>query len=154
MFTVYRNYQRCSWRELRGAESRSHYSLSWSRNSPRFFETLRFISAVPRVSQTNPLHPPDLFCVVPTVSQMNPLHPPDLFYYSCYYSHQCLSCSLFPSDFPTKILYEFPIPCMLHALPISSSLIWSRCDAIGLPMCISPAHAESKTHSVGLCRVL
>jgi hypothetical protein len=35
-----------------------------------------------------------------------------------------LPSGLFPSDFPTKILYAFPLsPCVLHALPISSCLI-------------------------------
>jgi len=40
--------------------------------------------------------------------------------------HLSLLSGLFPSDFPTKILYVFLIlTCLLHAPPMSSSLIWS-----------------------------
>jgi hypothetical protein len=37
----------------------------------------------------------------------------------------CLSNDLFPSGFPTNILYAFLTPFVLHALHTSSSLSWS-----------------------------
>jgi hypothetical protein len=39
--------------------------------------------------------------------------------------HMCLPSALFPSGFPTKTFYAFFSPCILHALPISSSLTTS-----------------------------
>jgi hypothetical protein len=42
-----------------------------------------------------------------------------------YHLHIALPSCLFPSGFPTKILQAFTFsPCVLHALPISSSLTW------------------------------
>jgi hypothetical protein len=57
-----------------------------------------------------------------------------------------LPSGLFPSDFPTRILYSFLFsPCVLHAPPISSSLTcnsnysWKTVQVMKLIMQFSPA---------------
>jgi hypothetical protein len=56
--------------------------------------------------------------------QSIPPHPISL--RSTYHLRLGLPSGLFPSGFPTKILYAFIFsPIVLHATPISSSLTWS-----------------------------
>jgi len=65
---------------------------------------------------------------IPILSQMHPVHnlPP---YFAKIHSNiifplSCLPSGFIPSGFPTKTLYVFlTIPYILHALPISFSLI-------------------------------
>jgi hypothetical protein len=65
----------------------------------------------------------------PTLSQMNSVHTTPSYVSPVlklsFLLRLYLPNGLFPSGFPTKILYEFLFsPCALRVLPISSSLTW------------------------------
>jgi hypothetical protein len=64
------------------------------------------------------------------LNQINPVHTTPSYlskiYFNIVHLRLGLPSGLFPSGFPTKILYEFIFsPWVLHVLLISSSLAWS-----------------------------
>jgi len=110
--------------KTRQRPSSMQQSPSWEANSRAATQEIPLLLWNPkvhyRVHRSLPL--------VPILSQMNPIHTfsPYFIHFIMLSSHlrPRLPSDLFPSRFPTKILYSFFIyPCVLHAPPISSSLI-------------------------------
>jgi hypothetical protein len=100
-------------------------SPSWEATNRSATQEFPNIYLTPKVHFRVHKSPP----LVPILSQMNPVHTTSSYLSKFHfnlssYLHLRLPSGLFPSDYPTKILYAFFFPMRATALPISSSSTW------------------------------